>query len=67
MKKFIKNHPLKKEWKKIKKELKPLAIAIKGSTREEFPADLANLEDWLFDMLYKEEDMPHYGSFYGML
>lgn len=34
-------------WEEIKKELGRLALAIKGATKEEFPADLANLEDYV--------------------
>ena len=36
-----------KNWEEIKKELEHLAIDIKGSTKEEFPANLANLEDFV--------------------
>jgi len=36
-----------KNWEEIKKEIESLAIAIRGSTKEEFPADLANLEDFV--------------------
>lgn len=38
-------------WIEIKKELKILALALKGSTREEFPADLANLEDYVYEQI----------------
>ena len=35
-------------WEEKKKEIKSLALAIRGSTKEEFPADLVNLEDYIY-------------------
>lgn len=46
-----------KDWEKIKKELEHLAIAIKGSTKEEFPADLANLEDFVYKIKDESETL----------
>jgi len=42
-------------WEKEKEEIRKLAVAIKGSTKEEFPADLANLEDYIYKTYYKGE------------
>ena len=39
---------MKQNWKIIQIELRKLAVNIKGSTSEEFPANLANLEDFVF-------------------
>jgi hypothetical protein len=45
-------------WEEDKKEIKRLALAIKGSTKEESPADLANLEDYIYKTYYKEKNQP---------
>ena len=42
-------------WEEEKEKIKKLALAIKGSTKEEFPADLANLEDYIYS-IYKNRD-----------
>jgi len=41
-------------WEEEKKKIKSLALAIRGSTREEFLADLANLEDYIYRKIYIE-------------
>ena len=41
------------KWEKEKEEIKKLALAIKGSTREEFPADLVDLEDYIYKTYVK--------------
>jgi len=40
-------------WEKEKKEIGKIALNIKGATREEFPSDLANLEDYIYKTYYK--------------
>ena len=42
---------MENNWIEIKKKLWSLAIGIKGSTKEEFPADLCNLEDYIHSLL----------------
>lgn len=44
-------------WQTEKKEIKKLALAIKGCTREEFPADLSALEDYIYKT-YKKGNHP---------
>ena len=44
---------MKQNWENIKKETKRLALNIKGSTNEEFPADLTNFEDFIFEIIYQ--------------
>lgn len=44
-------------WAEEKEEIKKLAIAIKGSTKEEFPAELANLEDYIYKTYCKKIDI----------
>ena len=45
-------------WEKEKKEIEKLALAIRGSTKEEFPADLANLEDYIYKT-YSPTSLPY--------
>lgn len=44
-------------WEEEKEELRKLALAIKGSTKEEFPVDFANLEDYIYKT-YRKENRP---------
>lgn len=44
-------------WEEEKEELRKLALAIKGSTKEEFPAELANLENYIYKT-YRKENRP---------
>ena len=44
-------------WENIKKELKSLALNIKGSTKEEFPANFVNLEDFVYKIQDKNEEL----------
>ncbi len=42
-------------WREIKIKLKKLALAISGATREEFPASLANLEDYIYKQVEEHD------------
>lgn len=44
------------DWQQAKKEIRKLAIAIRGSTKEEFSANLANLEDFIYKTYYKKSN-----------
>lgn len=38
---------IENDWEAQQKRIDELAIAIRGSTKEEFPADLTNLKDFI--------------------